>query len=113
MMPSTKRRVKYQRHRFPVHLDSVLVSHAIRIVWDSEYKTVYKHALDITLSIAYEIAAQLRRQISLRHVLKLLRALPLVLNHTSSARKATPKPPRLVAAPASRFSFSSVSIHGA
>ncbi len=65
MMPSAKRRVKYQRPNFHVNLDSVLISHALRIVWESEYKTVYKHALGITLSVAYEIEAPLRSDCSL------------------------------------------------
>jgi hypothetical protein len=77
-MPSTQSRVKYQRHNFPVNLDTVLISHAIRIVSESEYKTVYKHALGITLSVAYEIEAQLRRQIIPGHVLELLWTLRLV-----------------------------------
>jgi hypothetical protein len=57
MMPSTQRSVKYQRHNFHVKLDTVLISYDIRIVCESEYKTVYEYALDIALSVAYEIEA--------------------------------------------------------
>jgi hypothetical protein len=41
-MPSTQPSVKYQRHSFDVSLDTVLISQGIRIVCESEYKTVYK-----------------------------------------------------------------------
>jgi hypothetical protein len=54
-MPSTQPSVKYQRHSFDVSLDTVLISQRIRIVSESEYKTVYRYALGITFSVAYEI----------------------------------------------------------
>ena len=91
-MPSTQSRVKYQRLNFHESLDTVPASHGIQIVSVLEYKTVYKNALDVTLSCAYERGPYLPNQVTLHRVLELVRAYAVVLFLTFKERFSMHKP---------------------